>query len=69
MANDTVITLSKGGEDEHTDPIGLISIPDLWHIAQVVRSGGGLVNGPNCADQILKVWGLAHDFKNHILES
>jgi len=69
MANETKVTLSKGGSAEKTMPISQISIPDLWHIAEAIRTTGKVANGPGCATMILECWGLAHSFKSHIQAS
>lgn len=68
MANDTKVTLCTGGEGEHTASISKIIIPDLWHIARAVRACDGIMYRDKSADQILEVWHLAHDLKNHIRE-
>ena len=59
------ITLSKGGSDERTVPIGQITIPDLWHLADSIRVQVDDV----AAEMVLEVWHLAHDFKRHIEEN
>lgn len=69
MANDTKVTLSKGGSKERTLPISQVHIPDLWHIAEKIRTDGLNPPGTECAGLILEVWNLCHDFKRHIQES
>jgi len=69
MANDTIVTLSKGGSKEATKPISKIEIPDLWHIAEAIRKTGTVADGPGCASLILECWHKALDFKRHIEES
>lgn len=69
MANDTKVTISKGGEGEETEEISKINIPDLWHIAETIRGKDSICFKDEAADRILEVWKLAHDFKRHIQES
>ena len=69
MANETKVTLNKGGSKETTMPISQVNIPDLWHIAEAIKRNGKVADGPGCADLILRCWNRAHDFKRHIQES
>jgi len=69
MANDTKVTLCKGGTEEVTLPIAQIEIPDLWPIAKTLRKNGRVANGKGCAAFILKCWYIAHDLRRHIMES
>ena len=69
MANQTKVTLNKGGSKEKVVPISQVDIPDLWHIAEAIRVNGRVSDGQGCADLILKCWSRAHDFKRHIQES
>jgi len=66
MANETKVTLNKGGTKEMTVPISQVRIPNLWHIAEAIRKNGKVADGPGCAKLILECWNLAHDLKNHI---
>ena len=69
MANETKVTLSRGGSGEKTVPISQVQIPDLWHLAQAVRTSKKLWAGQEACDLILEVWSRAHDLKNHIQET
>ncbi len=46
-----------------------IDIPDLWHIAETLRAILGSADEDGIADDILKVWYLAHSLKKHIIEN
>lgn len=69
MANDTMVTLSRGGSKKTTKPIKDIDVPNLWHVAATIRARGTIANPGACADLILECWNRAHDFKRHIEES
>ena len=58
LAMATTITRSKGGTKERQVPINLITIPDLWHIANRLPV-------TDC-DLVLEVWHLAHDLLQHV---
>ena len=57
----TQVTLSKGGTAEQTVDAASIDIPDLWFITQRLDEAD--------QDVILKVWHIAHDLKQHILDN
>jgi len=61
MANNTKVTLNKGGTQEKTLLISKIQVPDLWHLAQTQKG--------EIKKLILDCWGLANDLKRHIQES
>ena len=61
-----MVTLFKGGTDEKTLHIDEITIPDLWHIAQKVRTGEEIYNREVACETILKVWHIAAWLKEHI---
>lgn len=69
MKIEKMITLSKGGTKERNVPINQVEIPDLWHIAQVIKTSKDFRSGEETADLILKCWYLAHDLRKHIQES
>lgn len=68
MASDEMVTLFKGGTRETTLPISEVDIPDLWHIAEALRSQGKVAYGSACADLILNCWHIAGALKQHIEE-
>ncbi|GAJ09382.1 unnamed protein product [marine sediment metagenome] len=68
MASDEMVTLFKGGTEETTLPISKVNIPDLWHIAETIRSQGKVADGPGCCDLILNCWHIAGALKQHIEE-
>lgn len=55
------VTMHKGGTKEYKAHVGLITIPDLWHIANNQ-------DDPKDKEKILEVWHLAHDLLRHIRE-
>ena len=69
MSNETMITLSRGGDEERTLPISEVYIPELYHIARDVRLNSKLINANVCSEVILLVWHIANDLKRHIVES
>ena len=56
------ITLNQGGSAQKRVAVASIRIPDLWHLAQAQPTA-------LATEQILEVWGLAHDLKNALLNS
>lgn len=78
------ITLCKDGEDERDVDLDSISIPDLWHLAQVLpdifrwaelpedRGGDGPAagqrKGERAAESVLECWHLCHDLLRTLLE-
>lgn len=48
--------------------IGEIQIPDLWHIAEILRRGDAIQAGrcKEAGDMVLSAWRLAHYLKEHI---
>lgn len=66
MSTNTLITLSKGGTKERTVPIGKITIPNLWHIAQELKKMEMVCHDTTAADYVLECWNLCHDLLRHI---
>lgn len=69
MAWNTKVTLFKGGTREKTLPISHVCIPNLWHIAEAIRTNGKVADGPGCAKIILEAWHIAGALRRHIEES
>jgi len=69
MADNTKVSLDKGGTEIRTVPICKVAIPDLWPIAQAIHETGKVADGQGCAKLILECWSLAHDLKRHIQEA
>ena len=68
MASNTKVTLFKGGTAEREVLIRELKIPDLWHIAEAIRSKGKIENGEVCASMILECWHISHSLHQHIME-
>lgn len=66
MSQNTKVTLFKGGTKESTLPISEVTIPDLWFIANAIRTGEQISILPAAAEQILDCWHIAGALKNHI---
>ena len=70
------ITLNPGAPSEMTAEPGAIPIPDLWHIAQGLKSSGEQVYAPVdgemrwvlAGDYILDCWHLAHALRRYIID-
>ena len=60
------VTLNPGGTHEKTVDISEIQIPDLWHIAQALKSKKSAPTAVAAGDDVLEVWHLAHSLKKHI---
>ena len=70
-----VITQSKGGAAERQTPINQVKIPDLWHIAMLLKDhetdlslGHNHLQGQSMSDAVLECWHTCHDLKRHIQE-
>ena len=68
MSLKTQITLSKGGTHEHALPLSKIQIPDLWHIAELIRTSKEPWAGSGTADRVIQCWALTHDLHRHIAD-
>jgi len=72
MAEDTTITLAEGGTHETIIFVKDIEIKDLWHCAMAIKTGESQYWDQKTRDvvfdQIIEVWGLAHDLKKHIMK-
>jgi len=72
MAIEKTVTLFKGGTKEKTLPISQVEIPDLWHIAEAIRTNGrigGKAGRERAADMILDCWHICGALKEHIQTS
>ncbi len=67
-AKKVMVTLFRGGTDEKTIPIEEVEIPDLWHIAQRVRTGRymELPYRKIAYKLIIQTWHTASWLKDHI---
>ena len=73
-----LITLNPGAPSEMTAEPGAISIPDLWHIAQEMKTTGAKVYVLErdstdiveklAGDYILDCWHLAHALRRYIID-
>lgn len=68
MSNKTKVALFKGGTQERTVEAGKIAIPDLWHIAQAIRTGDKITNKAACCEQILDCWHICGALRAHIIK-
>ena len=72
MAEDTPIEQSRNGTDAGIVFAKDIVIKDLWHIAMGIQNGAckdwSEKEREEISDEILNVWSLAHDMKNHIID-
>lgn len=59
------VTLSRGGTQERSVPVGGICVPDLWHIAKALRQSGN----DRAAEAVLETWHLANDLLRHAAEN
>ena len=64
MANNTKVTMNKGGTHEKVVEISKIQIPDLFNFAIQFKK-----KNRDIGKAILELWSLAHDLKNHIQAS
>jgi hypothetical protein len=67
-----IVTLSKGGTKERKEHVDKIQIPDLYKIAELLKTDTkyiGRTTRQFMGNQILETWHLAHDLKRHIQES
>jgi hypothetical protein len=66
-----MVTLFKGGTNEKTLPIDEVHVPDLWHIAQKVRTGAYMEPDYRkmAYEKIIETWHIAAWLKEHIRKS
>lgn len=70
MASETLITTQRS--PEIVTQAGNIEIPDLWAMAQFIRTGPDLSKTPDYNEMVAKAmidtWYLAHSLKKHIVK-
>jgi hypothetical protein len=58
------IVLSPGGSARREVELDEIQVPNLWHIAQALRTVA--IKDPEASDMVLETWHLAHDLKANL---
>ena len=54
--------ISTNNGIQKTIGIESVQIPDLWHVAMLLKDKGLI----HQSEQVLDAWHIAHDLKNHI---
>jgi hypothetical protein len=67
-------TVTRHPKGQHPKEVRITSvhIPDLWHIAMALKELS-VKNGNTwmdfAADEVLEAWHIAHDLKDHVIDS
>lgn len=61
----STIVLNKGGTAEQTVSVSEITIPDLWHVAELLHEQ----KDERAADLVIECWSLTHSLLRHIQDN